>query len=57
MRRGQGLGRVLRQAHAEEAKRLVQGLLELPSAEDIEAVVRDYMKHYLADLEDLRPQH
>ncbi len=49
--------RVLRQAHAEEAKRLVQTLLELPSAEDIEAVVRDYMRHYLADLEDLRPQH
>ena len=49
--------RVLRQAHAEEAKRLVASLLELPSAEDIEAVVRDYMKHYLADLEDLRTQH
>ena len=49
--------RVLRQAHAEEAKRLVQTLLDLPSAEDIEAAVRDYMKNYLADLEDLRPQH
>lgn len=49
--------RVLRQAHAGEAKRLVQDLLELPSAEDIEAAVREYMKGYLADLEDLRPQH